>query len=288
MIDLHMHSRYSDGTESVIELLQKAESLGMQLISITDHDSIEAHLELQNIDVKKYFSGSVILGVEFKSYYKGVAVEVLCYNYDLEKVKNLPYLRKRTADRQKNFLEKFKRIGKEIGLKFDERIAIEGHNYFASEVFGTEIAKYEENIPVMEKYNIPLEAKFKFYRFAQTNPENVFYMDETKEFPAIDTIVYDIHDAGGLVFLAHPFVYSFEDRINHVIDIVETYGLDGIECYYSRSNEDEKKQLLDYCIRNNKYVSGGSDYHGLAHPEVDMNCVEVPVNLIDKWVNKKD
>ena len=49
MIDLHMHTIYSDGTDSVEELLKKANALNLDIISITDHDSCDAYYELENI-----------------------------------------------------------------------------------------------------------------------------------------------------------------------------------------------------------------------------------------------
>ena len=65
MIDLHIHTNNSDGSDSVIDVLRKAEKLGLKTISITDHDTCTAYEELDNIDVKKYYSGDIIKGVEF-------------------------------------------------------------------------------------------------------------------------------------------------------------------------------------------------------------------------------
>ena len=50
MIDMHLHTSYSDGTDSVVELLTKAESLNLECISITDHDNCRAYNELKNIN----------------------------------------------------------------------------------------------------------------------------------------------------------------------------------------------------------------------------------------------
>ena len=55
MIDLHMHTSYSDGTDSLIELLKKANKANLEIISITDHNSVKAYLELEQLDYKKIF-----------------------------------------------------------------------------------------------------------------------------------------------------------------------------------------------------------------------------------------
>ena len=60
MIDLHIHTTYSAGTDSVIDVLQKAEKLGLRAIAITDHENCDAYKELAKIDVGKYFSCMVL------------------------------------------------------------------------------------------------------------------------------------------------------------------------------------------------------------------------------------
>ena len=68
MIDLHMHTKYSDGTWSVEETLRKAQKIGLNTISITDHDSVAAHKELAENDAyKSIFTGKIIPGVEFST-----------------------------------------------------------------------------------------------------------------------------------------------------------------------------------------------------------------------------
>ena len=54
MIDLHTHTKYSDGTWDVQKLLQEAEKNNVELLAITDHDTVKAHLELEKLDYSKY------------------------------------------------------------------------------------------------------------------------------------------------------------------------------------------------------------------------------------------
>ncbi len=70
MIDLHTHTLYSDGSSSVEELLTKAEKLHLSLLSITDHDTIQAHFELQNPIIRNLFHGEILSGVELATTYK--------------------------------------------------------------------------------------------------------------------------------------------------------------------------------------------------------------------------
>ena len=181
MIDLHIHSTHSDGTYNPIELLQKAEKLGLEIISITDHDNIDAHIELQNIDAKKYYNGKVITGIELKTAYKSVAIEILGYGVNAEKIKELMTIQaeaKRNA--QIKYLEYLKSVGRNIGLKFDESVQVGEESIWAGLTFVNSIDKTEVNKEIIEKYNIGLNGDT-FYRKCQSNPNNIFYIDETKD-----------------------------------------------------------------------------------------------------------
>ena len=61
MIDLHMHTTYSDGTDTVRELLKKAEGIGLEIISITDHNTCKAYYEMEKFKVKEIYSDTQIL-----------------------------------------------------------------------------------------------------------------------------------------------------------------------------------------------------------------------------------
>ena len=71
MIDLHIHSNNSDGSNSVLEILKKCKELKLDYISFTDHETCTAYSELKNIDIKKYYSGIIIPGIEIKCAYNG-------------------------------------------------------------------------------------------------------------------------------------------------------------------------------------------------------------------------
>ena len=88
MIDLHMHTNHSDGTDSVEELLKNAEKQNLELISITDHDQVSAYYELEeNPSLRNLFSGKIIVGSELKTYFDKVPIEILAYGFDYKKIK---------------------------------------------------------------------------------------------------------------------------------------------------------------------------------------------------------
>ena len=87
MIDLHIHTMYSDGIDTTKDVLKKASNLDLDAISITDHNSVKFYLEMENnSDLKSIFKGKIITGCEFTTTYKKNLIEILGYNFDYKKI----------------------------------------------------------------------------------------------------------------------------------------------------------------------------------------------------------
>ena len=82
MIDLHTHTTYSDGTDTVKDLLRKANDVNLEIISITDHDDISSYKELENTNIDEYFNGKIIIGCEFTATFQDRLIEVLGYGFN--------------------------------------------------------------------------------------------------------------------------------------------------------------------------------------------------------------
>ena len=119
MIDLHIHTIYSDGTDSVEELLKKAEDKQLEVISITDHDEVGSYFELEkDKKLRNLYSGKIIIGAELKTVWNRVPIEILAYGIDYKKLRihkiNMKEL-------QKEVLEKLKKVARDLGLIYDEK-----------------------------------------------------------------------------------------------------------------------------------------------------------------------
>ena len=86
IIDLHIHSKYSDGTWNLEKILQKAEEMKIHALSITDHDTIAQYKQLAKLDYKKIYTGQVIVGTEFNTVYDGVYFHMLAYGFDYKQL----------------------------------------------------------------------------------------------------------------------------------------------------------------------------------------------------------
>ena len=111
MIDLHTHTNHSDGTDSVEEILKNAEKNNIEILSITDHDSVDAYFELErNPNLRQLFSGKLITGAELKTFYNKVSIEILAYGIDYKKIRIHKY---DASKLQNEILEKYGAVSEE-------------------------------------------------------------------------------------------------------------------------------------------------------------------------------
>ena len=149
MIDMHIHTKYSDGTYTVKEVLEKAEKLGLKYISITDHDNCKAYNELKDLDIKDYYSGKIIQGIELKCLYNGRLIEILGYNYDKEILENWLnefYKNRQRKDTQKKYFNILYDACLKIGLEMSPKETIKWNpeNDWASVTVYQDIKKHEK------------------------------------------------------------------------------------------------------------------------------------------------
>lgn len=291
MIDLHIHTNYSDGTDSVTELLKKAEDKKLEIISITDHDKIDAYMELDDDPtLRNLFSGVIIPGCELKCYYKNIAIEVLAYGIDYKKLKIHKVDRKKV---EQGHLKYMKKILDDLGLKYNnDNLYIDLNDpskKYAAFVIGIEILKYPENEEIIKK--IGDFTPTTFYRNHQCNPNSKFYINESIESIDINELIKRIHDAGGLAFLAHGYLYPFENKDNTIEEILRDTDIDGLECEYPLFSSEERKKAKDLAKKYNKYVSGGTDYHANTKPNISLatgidNNMYISKEFISDWICK--
>lgn len=294
MIDMHMHTTYSDGADSLIEVLKKAESLKLEYISITDHDTCEGYKELAKLDVKKYFSGQIINGVEIKCAYKKRLIEILGYKVDPKVINNFMEEFHKTKSKeilQQKYFDILHERCKDMGLVMSKKEDIEFNpkTDWASIKIYNDIKAHEEN-----KLKVPDDFWSEFNIFSKKYCGDVnypLYIDKSEDYLQLDEAIKLVKDAGGLVFLPHIFIYKWAENKKKLLDdIVAEYDVDGIECMHSEFSQDDIDYLLEYTQKNNFYRSGGSDYHGKNKVGIEMAVgkgnLKIESYLIQDWVNK--
>lgn len=292
MIDLHLHTTYSDGADSLIELLEKAEELKLECISITDHDTCEGYRELEKLDVKKYYTGEIIKGVEIKCAYNKRLVEILGYNVDPEVINN--YMEKFHEEKSKEKLQQkyfdilYDRCINILNLKLAPKKQIEFNPKvdWASVTIYKEIKAHDEN-----KQKLPEDLWQEFNTFSKKycgNPGYTLYIDKSQDYLSLEEAIKLVKSAGGIAFLAHVFIYKWaEDKKKLLEDLVTNYELDGLECMHSDFSQEEIDYIIDYATKKHLFKSGGSDYHGVNKPGIEMAIgkgnLKIQKDLVKEW-----
>ncbi|MHB8905906.1 MAG: PHP domain-containing protein [Melioribacteraceae bacterium] len=241
-IDLHTHTNYSDGIFTPAELVEKAHKRGLDIISITDHDSINGIKEAA--ERAKDFGIEIIPGMEISTDVDEKEVHLLAYFIDIENEELLKYLsffRDERMHRAKRMVQKLR----DLGLKITVDDVIDRAKNCA--IGRPHIAYTMIELGLIKNYNEAFEKYIGDYGPAFERKIHVSSQSALKL----------ISDAGGLSFIAHPG-YMKENLLLNLIKA----GIDGIECTHPSHNENQvqfyRGIVNQYCLLE----SGGSDFHG--------------------------
>ena len=264
MIDLHMHTKYSDGTDSLVELLNNANKKELKVISITDHDCVDSYKELDELYIERYYNGRIIVGCEFTTSFDNRTIEVLGYGFDYKKVDE--YLSNFYTDEfvissRIALFNRLVNILKENNLIYNNKViedAIKDKFYLIT--IYNELIKYKENEDILNEHLFGSYSDF--IRKGIYNPKSKLFLNHGEFKPKIEEIINIIHSCGGIAFLAHPFQYKFNDTEIFLDKIYNEINFDGIECFYTTFTEEQIDYIKDFANKRNLLISGGSDYHG--------------------------
>ncbi len=292
MVDLHIHTIYSDGNETVEQVLKKCEEKKLECISITDHNTCKQY-DNEILKNNKIFSGQIIKGVEMNATFRNRKIEILGYNIKETKIiedwSQKFFSEKILREQQEKSKRKLLDICDKKGLIYDEN-SIEKNipltDYVTIYIY-KELMKHKENYKILGEFTESLNI---FIRKGLMNPESEYYTgDDDTPKPMYEDVIDVIHKAGGLAFLAHPFEYRLENIIEFINELRNEKQLDGIECFHPSANENESRILMEYAEKNNLFISGGSDYHGKKKPDIEIGVgrgnLNISKELIKKWVN---
>ena len=250
--DLHLHTTASDGSDTPATLVAKAKELGLEVISITDHDTLaglEEALSLSNEDIE------IIPGIEFSCHAyveNGFDCHILGYGFDKD---NEAMRAAIEHGRQMRFAKLESRItylkdNFDITLSDDEIAELRSYNSVAK----PHIARILIRRGLAESVADAIDKYLKGAKFPD---------DRIDAGEAIDAI----HRAGGVAVYAHPIGGERERRLLPYeailrIKALKELGIDGIEVYYSRYSEKDQEFLKTIAFTESLYMSAGSDYHG--------------------------
>ncbi len=252
MIDLQIHSYYSDGSSSPRELVLEAKRLPLTAIALTDHDTVDGIPEF--LEAGSEFKLNTIAGVEISTdadippngslHLLGLFID----HHQPELKAQLDFLRQHRHQRAEKILEKLKEFGIEISR--EELLQEAG--------FGSIGRPHIASLLKKKKVVSSLQAAFDQY-LAKGKPAFV----EKVKLPEEHAIQL-IKRAGGLAILAHPHLMNYPTflELEKKVVSLKEMGLDGLEAYYSGMSKSFTSKLLELGKKLDLLISGGSDYHG--------------------------
>ena len=281
MIDLHMHTKYSDGQFEVKDLLNILNEKQIKYASITDHNSIGAHLEIRENNLYELYNGIMITGVEIQTLIDDYLIEVLVYNFDLDKLgAYIENTRKKFWNFHNTAYKELLKKADKLGLKYIEPTKELQNGYYCNMKFQEAIAAcldYNKNI-IDEKI---LTDHLFFYRNEFQRVGSEFYIDNKKAFPKLEDVIKNAKRAGGMIFIAHIDEYqAIKDKMKFLKEVIKNYKIDGIECFHPAINIENRYKYINFCKENNILISAGSDFHGSHLPHRKNITTEAKLNDI--------
>lgn len=252
LVDMHMHSTASDGKDTPQELWEKVKAAGLEVFSLTDHDTLQGTMEMEKLVKADKSAVKYIRGIEFSCITPIEKCHILAYDFDYNNEFFQAMVQQSSDMRRKKFQQRIDFLADHYGIRFSDgdmeamlRIGSVGKPHIAelmvkrgmADSLNDAIKSYINNCPTMDM-RIPSE-----------------------------DVIHAIRAAGGVPVWAHPYGGVGEKRLSKEkfeaqLEFLKTTGLMGLECYYSRYNLKEVNELLNYARENELYVSAGSDYHG--------------------------
>ena len=246
--DLHCHTRLSDGSLGIDDLILLAQRSGVETIAITDHDCLAGTVRGKIIGERH--GVNVIPGVELSAYDQNhkKRVHMLCYL--AENPDRLEGLCKR------NSLSR-RKASQLMMVKAAQRYPISSELVIKCAAGSTNIYKQHIMHALMEcGYTTSIFGDLFRELFSAKSENNILV---NPSYPDPFEVLEAIHEAGGIAILAHPGFYNNFDLIDDLI----AAGLDGIEVWHPSNNEEQTEELIKICHKHKLLMTGGSDFHGM-------------------------
>lgn len=250
--DFHMHSLYSDGSNSIDTLFALAKEKELTVLAVTDHDTV---LGLPAVEeASRRYGIPFVPGIELTAKENGRRFHVLGYGIDPENPALLAYSQEFLAAMNQRSLE-------QIRLMQDHGIALETEEFFQKSGGGPlyrarlldiladhGLIQREEVLGLTDSYfgsGAPYEAKEAF----------------AFSYRSLAKISSLIRQAGGRAVLAHPGRIRKRNQALYE-QLITDPCLDGLEVYHHQNRPEVRAELLTAAAGRGLLITGGTDYHG--------------------------
>lgn len=271
--DLHCHTKLSDGSLGIEDLVHLAKKKGVTTISITDHDCLAGTIRGKIIGDR--YGVNVIPGVELSARDEKTdkKVHLLCYLSDApDRLEGLC---------RRNSLAR-KKAAHYMMLQVTKRYPISTEFIIKCATGSTNIYKQHIMQALMESGFTTTIYGDVYNKLFNKNIEGNILV--SPKYPDIEEVVGAIHDAGGIAVLAHPYFFDNIDSLPRLVEL----GLDGIEVWHPSATEEQQEELKKLAVKNKLLMTGGTDFHGLYNEfPISVGDIEVPDDAVTKLLGYK-
>ena len=261
--DLHLHTVFSDGTYTPEELISASQRAGLSAIAVVDHDTTDGIAPAMAAAEQKDIE--VLPGIELSAEYEGSEVHILGYLIDYKDsslIRRLDILKKNRVERIHKIIEKLKDVG--IDLKPESVFSIAGEGTVGRLHVARALVKEKKAASIFESFQKYIGDKCPAFCLGF-------------KFSPLEAINL-IKEAQGIPVLAHPYIIHNDELMPKFID----WGIMGLEVYYPEHSQSMINFYLNIAREHNLLVTGGSDCHGKAKPNVKIGCMKVHYELVEK------
>lgn len=257
--DLHCHTTCSDGTVEPQAIIQLACDLGLQGLSITDHDTIEAYKQALPAAAAKNLP--LISGIEFSAVHRHTSIHVLGYSFTLDSPHLQEFCQRHHQRRELRNRAILKLLTfHEMPLSEEDVFSLSSQHSIGRPHIAWAM--------VQKGYVSSIQKAFQEYIGEGKPcyvPGQTFSVEETLEM---------IHQAQGLAIIAHPHLIENSGILKELLHM----PFDGIEGYYARFPRQAHERWLKIGANKNWIITGGSDFHGEIKPNLPLGS---------SWVNEE-
>ena len=261
IVDLHVHSNRSDGSMPPSELVDLAVKKGLSAFALTDHDTVDGIPEA--LSRARYWSDQgiqleVIPGIEFSTEYMGKDIHIVGIDIDYEADFFKRYLTdfvNARIERNKKMCKNLQAVG--IDISYEKLM----EEYPGSVITRAHYARF------LHDHGYTSSMKEAFERYVGDHTKYFVPREKVTPVQAVELILR----AGGIPILAHPVIYGLgKTALDTLVSELKAAGLIGIEAVYSTYTPSDERDIKALALKHDLAVSGGSDFHGKAKPDIDL------------------
>ncbi|XKM14452.1 PHP domain-containing protein [Orbaceae bacterium ac157xtp] len=271
LFDLHSHTTASDGVLTPAQLVDRAVANKVNVLAITDHDTLKGLPEAHNHINSNKLPITLINGVEISTLWRNIEIHIVGLNVKLDSDSLLELLTTQEQNRVERAIQIGERLAKVSIVNAYEEAKALAHGDIVSRA-------HFARFLVAKGYVKDIKKAFKKY-LAKGG-----YAYVPPKITTIENAIRLIHKAGGQAVLAHPSRYNLTlTKMKELIKFFKNLGGDAMEVSQSRQTLADVTQLAKCANEFNLLASQGSDFHDLVN-YLDLGKTQpLPQNVTPIW-----